>query len=59
MSASTISETELALRLTMSVQLLDCFTVTAFLSSAEEGNTVSVVLLDLLGLLANLDRTMA
>src|SRR5271157_1890803 len=41
---SMISETELALRLTRSVQLLSCFTVTAFLSSSDEGRTVSVVL---------------
>src|SRR5271157_3267486 len=43
LSASTISETELALRLTRSVQLLDCFTVTVFLSSSDDGRTVSVV----------------
>ena len=40
---STISETELAFRLTRSVQLLDCFTVTVFLSSSDDGRTVSVV----------------
>src|SRR5271157_3722292 len=41
--ASTISETELAFRLTRSVQLLDCFTVIVF-SSVDDGKTVSVVL---------------
>src|SRR5271167_3380608 len=41
--ASTISETVLAFLLKKSVQLLDCFTVTVFLSSSDEGRTVSVV----------------
>ncbi len=52
-SASTTSETELALRLTRSVQLLDCFTVTVFLSSVE-GSTVSVVFSICSALLADL-----
>src|SRR5208283_1483119 len=42
-TASTISETVLAFLLTRSVQLLDCFTVTVFWSSSDEGRTVSVV----------------
>src|ERR1039458_8404381 len=41
--ASTISDTELAFRLTMSVQVLDWRTVTVFLSASDEGITVSVV----------------
>jgi len=42
-SASNSSDTELAFRLTRSVQLLDCFTVTACWSWSSSGSTVSVV----------------